>query len=905
MPLRSRLCAAIRPTRRPPSDRPRVITRPALAASRRPRATLALWGVLLAFGLYAFVGGLDREGFPPVNIPVVVIRSTYFVDDPATIDRDIAVPVSEAYADVEGVDQIRTFSQPNSFVGVVEFTDGFKSPEGLVALEAVQRPDLPEVVTLEFEAVQATKFDDEYDLIVTIAGPPGASASELEEQAALAASVLSGLREVDRAEPIELLEESVNPTTGEPETRQTSFTRYAEPGDIDANDAIGVGVVRDEGANVDALEFSDAVQGRLDSGLGLADDYFAVIGADFADNVRAQLKGLTDNLFFGLVAVGLVSLILIGWRTASLTVVFMATVVLATLLALLLIGYSLNTITLFGLILTLGLLVDDAIVISESIDASRDASSDDLGVIRTAIDRVGAASFAGTLSTLTVLAPMAFVGGTLGEFTRPIPVTVILTLSLSFLLSITLIPAIGRVFLLRGEPSASPIVRAQRRLSNTLGRLAAYPSGHGWRGLAAGFGLVAIGFGFVFASFGTAARVGFDIFPPTKDPNAISISVNFDDGINLDQAREIQGEVDRTILASLGQDLSRYQVSGGTLSSFTFVDLVSLNDRSTASPTHVDRIEAATTDIAGVRLSATPVDVGPPPDEFPFQVQVHFEPDQLETAQALAEEVVATLPGQQLEKSTGDEMRFVLAFVATDGQVRRTDGERILEVRANFDTNQTSSNLSAAEDLVTELWPAAELIGRGLSADALSFDFGQDSDNQDDFASLGVALTIAVALMLVFLVLQFRSIVQPLLVFLAVPFSFFGVFTLLERTDNVLSFFVTVGFIALVGVSVNNSILLVDAANQARQRGASPAETIGEAIERRFRPLVATTATTTAGLLPLALSDPFWEALCYVLIGGLASSTLFVLTAFPPLYLAIETARSKVNPWARVLVGRS
>jgi multidrug efflux pump subunit AcrB len=152
---------------------------------------------------------------------------------------------------------------------------------------------------------------------------------------------------------------------------------------------------------------------------------------------------------------------------------------------------------------------------------------------------------------------------------------------------------------------------------------------------------------------------------------------------------------------------------------------------------------------------------------------------------------------------------------------------------------------------------------------------------------------------------QFRSVVQPILVFLAVPFSFFGVFNLLERTNNSISFFVGVGFIALIGVAVNNTILLVDAANQARRRGETPAAAISEAVEARFRPLVVTTATTVAGLLPLALGDPFWEALCLVLIGGLVSSTVLVLTAFPALYLAVETARSWVNPRAKRLFGRA
>lgn len=205
-----------------------------------------------------------------------------------------------------------------------------------------------------------------------------------------------------------------------------------------------------------------------------------------------------------------------------------------------------------------------------------------------------------------------------------------------------------------------------------------------------------------------------------------------------------------------------------------------------------------------------------------------------------------------------------------------------------FDTDDTTGNLTAAEDLVTELWPPDSPAARGLSADALEFDFGLESDNQDDFAALGVALIIAIVLTVAFLALQFRSLIQPLLVFLAVPFSFFGVFTLLEITDNQLSFFVMVGFIALIGVAVNNTILLVDAANQERRAGASPADAIGTAVEQRFRPLVVTTATTVAGLLPLAQRS---------ILGSIVLARHEPLPTIAPSGFLTVTQKSSRAPW--------
>ena len=188
--------------------------------------------------------------------------------------------------------------------------------------------------------------------------------------------------------------------------------------------------------------------------------------------------------------------------------------------------------------------------------------------------------------------------------------------------------------------------------------------------------------------------------------------------------------------------------------------------------------------------------------------------------------------------------------------------------------------------------------GRGISADALGFDFGLESDNQDDFAGLAVAGLVALGLMLLLLTIQFRSLAQSMLIFLAIPFSFFGVFGALTLSGNPLSFLAVVGFIALIGVAVNNTILLVDAANQERRAGASIGPAIGSAVASRFRPLVATTFTTVAGLLPLSLADPFWESLGFTLMGGLVSSTVLVLLAFPAFYIALEWVRT----WARNLV---
>ncbi len=882
------------------------ITKLATFAAANWKLTLALWMVVIGIGIYAYGPGLAREGFPPVNLPIVVVDGTYFVDDAERVDADVARPLQDEYARVDGVEEVQSFSLENSFAVIVEFSDDFTSPEGAAVLDEVTvDAGLPSEAAPVVRSIDATKFLEVYDLLVTVSGPEGTTAAELEAEATELATLLETGEGVERADVRNLLTEGTNAQTGDEEIRQTRFVRvaFAETGAYD--DAIAVGLVRTADTDLDLLEFSDGINGLLDDQTVLSDGFTAAVTADFSTDIRNQISSLTRNLLTGLVAVAFVSLLLIGWRASVITGSFMATVVMAALAGLWFSGYSLNTITLFGLILTLGLLVDDAIVISESIDANRDESPDAIGVVRAAVNRVGTASMAGTLTTVLVFAPLAFVGGVLGEFIRAIPVTVILTLLTSFVFSVLFIPGLAKPFLLQGTRPHNPIVRAEKATSRALRRLAEYPSRNGWKGVGVGAGLFVGAIAVIFSSFSIAGTLGFNIFPPADDANALFITTDLDPGTTIEEAQLVSDEIDAIVLATLGDDLVRSQyINGNERQVLTFVDLVPFDDRSTTAPTYIERLEDQFADFPGARVSVRALEGGPPVEDFPFAAQIAVDADTLAAGETLAFELRDRLIGVELDKPTGESTTITDAIVSTEGQVYRIDGQRQLEVRAAYSTDDLTNNLDATEALVDDLYGDDELVAAGLEPGAITYDFGQESDNQDDFASLGQALIIALALMLILLIVQFRSLVQPLLVFLAIPFSFFGVFTALSLTGNPISFFVAVGFIALIGVVVNNTILLVDAANQARRLGAPAGEAIGEAVERRFRPLIATTLTTVVGLLPLALTNPFWEALSFTLIGGLISSTTMVLLAFPVFYLTIEKLRSPVRNLVRKRMGK-
>ncbi len=207
----------------------------------------------------------------------------------------------------------------------------------------------------------------------------------------------------------------------------------------------------------------------------------------------------------------------------------------------------------------------------------------------------------------------------------------------------------------------------------------------------------------------------------------------------------------------------------------------------------------------------------------------------------------------------------------------------------------TSTLVELTKSAVKKEFPPSKVAGYGLPGSAINFNAGQEDDNQNSFKSLAYAFPILLVVIYFVLAFQFRSLLQPLLIFMAIPFSLFGITLGLYLTHNAFSFFAMLGFFALIGLSIKNTILLTDYANQSRAAGLHPVDAAHEALAERFRPLIATSLTAVFSLIPLAVSSPFWEGLAVVLIFGLLSSTFLVVTVFPYYYLGSEFLRQRFN----------
>jgi len=871
------------------------------------KVSVAVWIAILLGGLLSYATLLKREGFPPIQVPIAIVEGTYFVDDKVQVDDAISRPVAAALQDIPEIESARTTAAPNFFTAVVFFDESVEAEEGARRIDSAinQNVSLPDGVDLQVRTVNPAGFLNEYDVLVSVYGENGLSLSELQTQTRVIAERFGQLDGIADSSVQEQIVEVENPATGEVTERQTSFGNIGlknDDGVLIFYDSVTIGISKTE--DIDAIELSERISNEANSISNTNDSVQVAISSDFADSITTQIDSLQMNLLGGLLAVALVSLLLITWRASIITALFMLSVVLLTLLALWILGYTLNTITLFGLVLALGLFVDDATIVVEAIDANRKKKKSARAVVGVAVRRVASASFAGTMTTVLVFLPLAFVGGILGEFIRLLPITVMVALVSSLVLSLSVIPFLAQFVLLRSDKNQR-VGYIRRAIAYLAGRAEAgvlllKDKKTRKKGRALGYGAVLVSLVLVGLSVFYAGKLQFNIFPPSSDSDRIGIQLTFQPGTTIQDAQVIARDANTAVDRLAGDQILRISYGAFSLpnerGADAQIDLIPFTDRSVTSRQIIDQLETGLDAAVGERVTSIRVqqfDAGPPVEEFPFKAQI-FSEDQAQAVR-LADEMSDVLLAESVVRPNGESAQVTDTQTENTQTIVRTKGERYVELQAAFDAEDTSALVGAAQSKLEDRFTQSYLDDNGYEPVRIGYDFGQESDNADSFNSLGIVFPIALGLMFLLLAVQFRSLLQPLLIFLAIPFSLFGVFYGLYLANTPMSFFVMVGLIGLIGIAVNNSIMLTDYANQERRAGADPVDAIATATRLRFRPLLATTLTTIVALLPLAMTDPFWESLSLTIIFGLVSSTLLIIVAFPYYYLASEWLRTKVK----------
>jgi multidrug efflux pump subunit AcrB len=880
----------------------------------RWKLTLVLWVFVLGLGSAVYTNIIKREGFPPIQFPVSFVSGVYLVDDKDIVDQQVTQPLFEILNEVEGVDEITTNANNNFFTTVVFFEPDVDSATGTASVKlAIENAEtLPEELKYDVLQIDPAGFLNEFDLLLSVYSTEPVEVENLEEVAEFVAKDFSNDRLVTNSEAQLQVQIAQNPISGELQKIQSAFNLIVlqdENGELKYYPSIIVGIDRDN-EQIDAIELSKLAEQRIAS-LDLqqfGENYKVVIGADFAETIESQVASLQSNLFSGLLAVAIVTFLLISWRASIITAIFMVTVMAVTVLVLYLVGYTLNTITLFALVLSLGLFVDDATIVVESIYAHRSKKRSARKTVHLAVKKISAASFAGTMTTVLVFLPLAFLSGILGEFIRLMPVTVIISLIVSLILSLVLIPVLSKFILLNHTEDGwltrhNPIIRLEATLGRWVSSLPRLLKKKPLKGKIVMTGMLLLSLLFVVSAGMFASKLSFNIFPPSKDSDQIGFQITFPEGFTIEEAEAVAEDINDVVIEEIGDNVMR--ITYGSRQEATarsadgLIELLPFREREQKSPELIEQLGNAFDESLpeDINVRIVQYDAGPPSEEFPLKIQV-FDED-VEKATALAQEVQEFIDGATVTRANGSTAIIVETKAPSTQSVVRIDGKRTLEVSGAFDADDTSGLLVAAEELVRAEFTPEYLEKNGYSADALGFDFGQESENANSFSSLIFVFPIAVLLMFILLALQFRSVLQPLLIFMAIPFTLFGVFYGLYLTDNAISFFVIVGLIGLIGIAVNNTILLTEYANQEKRAGVGTIDAISNAVQKRFRPLIATTITTVVALLPLALSDPFWEALAFTIIFGLISSTFLVIFSFPYYYLGAEWLRMRLSKGTR------
>ncbi len=871
----------------------------------RTRVTAILWVALMLFGGLSYTTFLKREGFPSIQTPYAFAQGTYLVDDAQKVDSEVARPLSEFLLKQDGVKLVQSQSFDNFYTVVISYNEGVSAEtrSAEIKKQIDEKRLLPTQAQTKIEAYKFGFTPRGDNMVLAFYGSGDESTAELAPKAKEAAAFIKSqnLSTVEDVSIIDPFETATNPLTGQAEAAQKSFDRYGKREDSQNkfHNSISIGIIAKKGA--DNLELDRQVQeavNKLNSSSNLP-DYHTVITASFAPQINDQIGELQKSLLEGLLAVLIVGSIVIAFRASLITVIAMITVIAITNAILFITGYSLNTITLFALILGLALIVDDTIIMVEAIDAQRRKYKDPRKIVSIATRKVSRAMIAATSTAALSFAPLLFVSGILGSFIRAIPFTIISALATSLLVALVFIPFFARFILLRknqlgAEGSKEFSAGIEAAIARTVSGPMLWAKGSSKKLLSVGFVALLIGFGFIGASGYLMQKVTFNIFPPSKDSNQLMVSLKFAPDTSIGQAEQITDQANKIMGDAIGNEFVQTAYYGqATVESATaMVDITKYSERDIKAPQIVENINNAFATFQEAKVTANQSDVGPPAAAFSARINSSADRD---AAIKLANDIASKLEKADLKRIDGSQAKIKAVSIANPSIYTRENNKQYVEVTATFVDTDTTTLVSLAQQSIEKDFPGSKVASYGLGEGALSFDFGQESENQDSFKTLALAFPILLCVIYVLLAFQFKSLLQPLLIFMAIPFSLFGITLGLYITDNPFSFFAMLGFFALIGLSIKNTILLTDYANQSRRAGLGPVDAAHEALAERFRPLLATSLTAVCSLIPLAITSPFWEGLSVVLIGGLLSSTFLVITVFPYYYLASEFLRNKIS----------
>ena len=762
--------------------------------------------------------------------------------------------------------------------------------------------------------------------------------------------------------------------------------------------AVTLAIAKKPGTNASGI--ADQVMERLDQlqGTFIPDDVKYTITRNYGKTANDKAMKLIQKLIFATASVIVLIVFAMGWREAVVVGAAVIITLTLTLFASWAWGFTINRVSLFALIFSIGILVDDAIVVVENIH--RHMALEDkplLEVIPQAVDEVGGPTILATFTVIAALLPMAFVSGLMGPYMSPIPINASAGMLLSLAVALVFTPWASRKLLQKKHhehhehhAEKNPLEKPFRKMISPFLR-----GKHGSRARKQLFAGVAVA---IFAAVGLAGvKLVVMKMLPFDNKSEFQVVLDMPEGTSVEQTLRVLDEMSDYL--SGVEEVSDYQVYAGTASPINFNGLVRqyyLREGAQVGDIQVNLVDKKHRHrksheiAAGVRDalheigssyggSVKVVEVPPgPPVQAPLVAEV-YGPDYVgqqalatqlrglfedtddivdidDTVEAPARRLVVSVDRQKaallgidqaavssvinmalngedvtylqdglqkyplpvrLEFSTEDKADIdrLLMIRVGNNQGRLVPLAEIVSIReAEWEQTIYHKDLlpvvfvtgDMAGELDSPLYGMFDLVGQigrqEFAGKAIDQQFIAQPDNPyrygikwdgewqvtyETFRDMGLAYSVGLVLIYLLVVAQFRSYLVPLIIMAPIPLTVIGVMpghALLGAQFTATSM---IGMIALAGIIVRNSILLVDFIRQEVDKGVEFSEAVIRAGIVRSKPIALTALAAMLGAF-FILDDPIFNGLAVSLIFGIFVSTVLTLLVIPVLYYASE-----------------
>jgi len=762
---------------------------------------------------------------------------------------------------------------------------------------------------------------------------------------------------------------------------------------VDYAPAVTIAVAKKAGTN--ATRIADAVIERIGQlkSTHIPDGVEVSITRNYGKTANDKATKLIQKLTFATASVILLVLLTIGWREALIVGTAVIITLTVTLFASWAWGFTLNRVSLFALIFSIGILVDDAIVVVENIHRHRGIHTGPLaGIIPRAVDEVGGPTILATFTVIAALLPMAFVTGLMGPYMSPIPINASLGMLFSLAIALILTPWLSNHLLAKGE-SHEQSEHGPGSLQNFFKQLMTpflrREAGRKMRITLFG-GLVAlIGVAVLLVVFEAVVLKML----PFDNKSEFQVVLDMPEGSAIETTASVLDELAQVV--EKVPEVTDYQVYAGTASPINFNGLVRqyyLRKGSTMGDIQVNLLDkhhrdrssheiassvraelAAIGDRYGASVKVVEIPPGPPVMS-PIVAEVYgpgYE-SQRQLGKRLEQVFHATPDIVDIDSSVeADAVRYVITVdrqkaallgvsqaqvtsavaLALGGEdvtyihqshekepipvrmeipvASKTDIDSLmaLEVRSREGIPMPISEFASAElrpwdgaiihkDLLPVVFVTADMAGKldsplygmfELSDEIGSMEFaggpieqryisqpdnpyyfslkwdGEWQITYETFRDMGIAYMVGLLLIFLLVVAQFNSYLVPLIIMAPIPLTLIGVMPGHALLGSQFTATSMIGMIALAGIIVRNSILLVDFIKQETAAGMELGEAVIKAAAVRAKPIILTAVAAMLGAF-FILDDPIFNGLAISLIFGILVSTLLTLVVIPILY---------------------